>query len=133
MFLAFAAFTTIIAVFECLIGGLCDEFATRRRGRAPRGAVSLAVGLAVAAASMPCVLCDGVLKWEDFAVSSLWLPLGALFICVFVTRRFGWGSGEFAREASAGEGIAFPGAFVRLMKVVVPLLILATMSAGFVR
>ncbi len=127
LFLSLAALTTVLAVFECIVGGLVDEIG---KSRATTAAVT---GLGVFALSLPTVLFAPVLGWEDFVFGQFWLPLGALFICVFVTRRFGWGSGEFAREASAGEGIAFPGAFVRLMRVVVPLLILATMSAGFVR
>ena len=86
LFLSLAALTTIIAVFECLIGGLMDEMRWRR------GKTALLVGGAVAVLSLPVALgCDirlpgGVvssLNAEDFVFSQLWLPLGALATCVF--------------------------------------------------
>lgn len=126
LFLGFAAFTTIIAVFECLIGGLCDEQAAPGR----RGAISLGVGAAVALASLPCILWQPVLGWEDFAVSQLWLPLGALAQCVFTTCRAGWGWKGFRDEASAGAGAPMP-QWMRLhMTAAIPLLIIAVILAG---
>ena len=127
LFLSFAALTTVIAVFECLIGGLRDMTAvTRLRA-------SLAVGAAVALASLPCVLFDGVLDWEDFVVSRLWLPLGALVFCIFVTRRqIGWGWEGFYAEASAGDGMAFPRWMRAHLTWVVPVMIVVLFVAGLV-
>ncbi|MBR2838211.1 MAG: sodium-dependent transporter [Kiritimatiellae bacterium] len=124
LFLSLAALTTIVAVFECIIGGLADELGRPRRG------IALAVGAVVTVLSLPTVLFKPVLGWEDFVFGQLWLPLGALTICIFVTRRFGWGYEPFEKEASAGAGMRFPPAFGAMMKVLVPLLILATMAAG---
>ena len=126
LFLSLAALTTIVAVFECLIGGLMDEL-----GRS-RLRTTLIVGLAVAVLSLPTVLFEPVLGWEDFIFGQLWLPLGALAICVFVTRRCGWGYTAFADEASAGAGMRFPAAFGPVMKYLVPVLILGTIMAGLV-
>jgi len=126
LFLSLAALTTIVAVFECIIGGLVDESGRSRRVVAP------IVGVVVAAFSLPTVFFEPVLGWEDFVFGQLWLPLGALMICVFVTRRVGWGYGPFEQEASAGAGMGFPAVFGKLMKIFVPLLILATMAAGLV-
>ena len=127
LFLSLAALTTIVAVFECIIGGLMDETGL------PRSKVSLATGVGVALLSLPTVLFGQVLGWEDFVFGQFWLPIGALVICVFATRGFGWGCGPFEKEASAGIGMKFPRFFVALMKVFVPFLILATMAAGLVR
>ena len=124
LFLSLAALTTIVAVFECIIGGLIDEF-----GRS-RVKTTLIVGLAVAVLSLPTVLFEPVLGWEDFIFGQFWLPLGALMICIFVTRRCGWGYEAFAAEASAGEGMRFPAAFGPLMKWLVPALILGTLAVG---
>ena len=126
LFLSLAALTTVVAVFECIVGGLVDEL------RRLRAAIAVFVGFGVFLLSLPTVLFAPVLGWEDFVFGQFWLPIGSLFICVFVTRKCGWGSAEFADEASAGSGIDFPRAFVALMKVVVPFLILATMTVGFV-
>jgi len=124
LFLSLAALTTIIAVFECIIGGLVDELGW------PRMRTALSVGLAVAALSMPTVLFEPVLGWEDFVFGQLWLPLGSLAICIFVTRRCGWGYGAFSDEASAGSGMRFPRVFGPIMRWLVPILIIGTLIGG---
>ena len=126
LFLSLGALTTIIAVFECLIGGLMDELAK------PRLRLTVAVGCAVALLALPTVLFEPVLKWEDFIFGQFWLPIGALMICVFVTRKCGWGYEAFSSEASHGEGMRFPSVFAPIMKWIVPLLIILTMVAGLV-
>ena len=125
LFLSLAALTTIVAVFECIIGGLMDE------SRRPRTLIAPLVGAVVFVLSMPTVFFGPVLEWEDFVFGQFWLPIGALFICIFATRSFGWGLKAFEAEASFGEGAKFPRIFGILMKFVVPLLILLTMAAGF--
>ena len=62
-----------------------------------------------------------------------WLPLGALAICIFVTRRVGWGYEAFSEEASAGTGMRFPRVFGLLMRWFVPLLILGILTAGLLQ
>ena len=124
LFLSMAALTTVVAVFECIIGGLVDETGRSRRLVAP------AVGAAVAIASLPCVLVDAVLKWEDFAVSQLWLPIGALLQCLFVTLPIGWGWKRFREEASAGDGPCMPDALRWHATFAIPVLVLAVVAAG---
>ena len=124
LFLSFAAFTTVMAVFECLVGGAADET------RAPRPVCAAAVACAVAAFSLPCVLFDGVLEWEDFAVSQIWLPLGALAECVFVSTRIGWGWEGFRAEASEGAGPSVPRWMRPHFAVVLPVLIVAVLVYG---
>ena len=126
LFLSLGALTTIIAVFECLIGGLMDELAR------PRLRLTIAVGCAVALLAMPTVLFEPVLEWEDFIFGQFWLPVGALMICVFVTRKCGWGYEAFSSEASHGDGMRFPSMFAPIMKLIVPLLITLTMAVGLV-
>lgn len=135
LFLAFAALTTVIAVFECLIGGLCDEKRARDGqdiARSFRPFVALLVGVAVALASLPCVLWEKALEIEDFAVSQLWLPLGALVQCLFATWAFGWGWRRFRGEASRGDGANMPAAAKYWMRFFLPLLILAVLVGGLV-
>ena len=126
LFLSLGALTTIIAVFECLIGGLMDELAK------PRLRLTVAVGCAVALLALPTVLFEPVLEWEDFIFGQFWLPIGALMICVFVTRKCGWGYEAFSSEASHGDGMRFPSMFAPIMKLIVPLLITLTMAVGLV-
>jgi NSS family neurotransmitter:Na+ symporter len=123
-FLSLGALTTIIAVFECLIGGLVDEL------RKSRILITVSVGCAVAFCSLPTVMFKSVLKWEDFVFGQFWLPIGALLICIFVTRGCGWGYKAFSEEASAGHGMRFPFIYSHVMKWIVPFLIISTMIAG---
>ena len=126
LFLSFAALTTIIAVFECLIGGLLDQWVKRR------WLATLAVGVGVAVCSLPCVLFEGVLDWEDFAVSQLWLPIGCLSMCLFCTRDFGWGWTAFRAEASTGNGWNMPEFLGPWMRWGVPVLIVVILVGGLV-
>lgn len=133
LFLAFAAFTTIIAVFECLIGGLCDEARDVKWERqTARRVFTVVVGLGVAVASLPCILWEKALGIEDFAVSQLWLPLGALVQCIFVAWGAGWGWRRFQGEASWGDGAFLPTWVRPHMRYVIPVLILAVILAGVV-
>ena len=126
LFLALAALTTVIAVFECLIAGIMDIFALRR------DSASLIVGAAVASLAMPCVLWDGVLKWEDFAVSQLWLPVGALVQAIFaVNGSIGWGWDKFRKSVSIGRGLKMPSFMKWHYVFIVPLLILIVLFSGF--
>ena len=126
LFLALAALTTVIAVFECLIAGLMDVFCLKRRS------ASVLVGSAVAVLSIPCVLCDSVLKWEDFAVSQLWLPLGALVQAFFVVNAsYGWGWDKFRMTVSIGRGWSMPSFMKWHYVIVVPLLILIVLVGGY--
>ena len=126
LFLSLAALTTVIAVFECLVGGLVDI--TRR----PRAAVSLAVGASVAALSLPCVFFDGVLGVEDFVFSKFWLPFGGLALSLFVSYGFGWGWEGFREEASAGRGAALPAWTRPLFRYVVPAMIVVVILGGII-
>ena len=102
LFLSLAALTTVISVFECIIGGIIDETSKSRRKTA------VFTGFAVFAASMPCVVAaEKVLGVEDFLVSQIWLPAGALAIGIFCSRDFAWGYEPFAAASNTGRGLKF--------------------------
>lgn len=125
LFLSFAALTTVIAVFECLVAGIADFTGL------PRRASVATVAAGVAALSMPCILFDGVLAAEDFAVSQVWLPAGALAISFFVSSdRFGWGWKRFREEASAGRGWPLPDRLRPLYRFAIPVLMAAIFILG---
>lgn len=128
LFLALAALTTVIAVFECLIAGLMDIFGLRRIR------ASIIVGGAVAVLSMPCVLWKDVLEWEDFAVSQLWLPVGALVQSIFVVNgTYGWGWENFRKAVSIGIGLKMPSFMKWHYILIVPFLILIVLIGGFLK
>jgi NSS family neurotransmitter:Na+ symporter len=127
LFLSLGALTTIIAVFECLIGGLIDELNKSRR------TLTIMVGCAVTILSLPTVYFESVLEWEDFIFGQFWLPLGALMTCLFVTRKIGWGYESFSAEASHGSGMKFPAIFHPIMKWILPFLIIVIMTASIIQ
>lgn len=111
LFMSFAALTTVLAVFETILACLCDYTGLSRR----KGCLLLVI--AVPLLSLPCVLGFNllsafhpmggescVLDLEDFIVSNLLLPLGAISFMLYTTHRFGWGWKNFLAEVNAGEG-----------------------------
>ncbi len=127
LFLAFAALTTVIAVFECLIAGLMDSLGLKRLP------ATLLVGVGVALFSLPCVFWDTALVWEDFAVSKLWLPLGALAQALFVVNgTYGWGWQNFQHAVSVGAGWNMPHGMRFHLMIMVPILIGIVLITGLV-
>lgn len=138
LFLTFAAFTTIVAVFENII-----SFAIDLLGWSRRKSVLVNVVLLIAL-SMPCVLGFNVLSGfeplgagtnimdlEDFIVSNNLLPLGSLGYVLFCTRKNGWGWEDFLEEANAGEGIGFPRRLRGYVSYVLPLIIIVIYLKGY--
>ena len=136
LFLSLAALTTIVAVFECLIGGLMDEL------RWPRRRTALLVGGAVAALSLPAVFGYNVWKdvqilpgktilaVEDFVFSQFWLPLGALATCVFCSWPCGWDWQGFRDEAGLGDGLDTPAIWKPYMRWLLPVILLGIIIGG---
>ena len=115
LFMSFAAMSTVITVLENITSYWIDHRGMRR------SRVCLVNAILLVLLSLPCVLGfnvlsgfhplgagSGVLDLEDFIVSSTLLPLGSLLLCMFCTRRIGWGWKAFIEEADAGEGLQFP-------------------------
>ncbi len=115
LFMTFASFSTIIAVFENIIACCMDKWKLSRKK------ASFINGIILLAASMPCVLGynvwssfqprgegSAVLDLEDFIVSNLLLPIGSLIFLLFCVTKWGWGFDNYLEEANSGEGIKFP-------------------------
>ena len=71
-----------------------------------------------------------MLDLEDFLVSDLALPVGALTFALYCTRRFGWGWDSFAAEVNTGRGPKMPGFFRPLLSLFAPAAILIILAAG---
>ncbi len=138
LFLTFAAFTTIVAVFENII-----SFAIDLRGWSRKKSVLVNVVMLVIL-SMPCVLGFNVLAGfeplgagtnimdlEDFIVSNNLLPLGSLGYVLFCTRKNGWGWENFLSEVNAGEGVHFPRGLKGYVSYVLPLIIIVIYLKGY--
>lgn len=137
LFMSFAAFSTLTAVFENLISSCMDNFGLSRKKATPINCGIILVG------SLPCLLgfnlLSGVrlfgrniLEIEDYIVSNLLLPCGSLLFLFFCTYRFGWGFDNFLAEANTGKGIKLRRGLRYYFRFVLPLLILLVFLMGIV-
>ena len=139
IFMSVAALTTLIAVSEGLIAFCVDQFKMKR------WLSTVLVTAVVFVLSLPCAfgfnIWKGfrpfggdscVLDLEDFIVSDNLLPLGALCLCIFCTRSFGWGMEKFLEEANAGCGMKFPKFLCVYMRWGLPLILFAIWAYGIV-
>ena len=138
VFMTFASFSTVTAVFEALIGNCMDDFNWSRKKT-----VLILLPL-VFFGSIPCVLgfnlwgdvhilgARGVLDSEDFIVSNLVLPIGSLIFCLFCTTKYGWGFDKYLEETNTGKGMKIPKYLSAYFKYVLPVLIAVIIIRGLV-
>ena len=136
LFMTFASFSTVTAVFESLIAAGMDTWGWERRKSSLIWLAILLLG------SIPCALegsllrgftlpgGKGILDFEDFIVSNLMLPMGALIFLLFCTIRFGWGFDKYLAEANKGQGMKISPSLKNYFKYVVPVLILVILLQG---
>lgn len=135
VFMSFAAFSTIIAVFENIIACCIDLFGWSRKKACLVNFVILAV------CSIPCALGfnvwshiqaagKSIMDMEDFAVSNLLLPLGSLIYVLFCVTRYGWGWDNFLKEANEGKGLKVAKWMRPYMTYVIPVIILVIFFMG---
>ena len=130
LFMIFAAFSTLIAVFENIISFWLELTSLSRC------AISFINIALIALLSLPCVFSSNIwsnvtvfgksfMDLEDFIVSNLLLPIGALMYVLFCTSRYGWGWKNFEEEVNCGEkGIRLPRWIRPYMTFVLPVIIL---------
>ena len=139
LFMTFASFSTIIAVFENIIACCMDKWNLSRKK------ASLINGIIMLIISMPCVLGFNVwssvqpkgagstiLDLEDFIVSNLLLPIGSLIFLLFCVTKWGWGFDKYLEEANTGKGMKFPKALKWYVTFVIPVMIIAILVVGLV-
>lgn len=138
LFMTFASFSTVIAVFENLISSCMDNFGWSRKKAV------LVNGILILVASVPCVLGYNVwsdirpingkdiLDSEDFIVSNLLLPIGSLVYLLFCVTKWGWGFENYLEEANTGEGLKLPKWLKWPFMTVIPVLILVILVSGLI-
>lgn len=137
LFMAFAAFSTVIAVFENIIS-CCMDLTGCSRKKAAFVNVFLMILL-----SLPCVLGfnllsgfeplgegTSIMDLEDFLVSNITLPIGSLIYLLFCTSRYGWGWKNFLEEANTGKGLKLRNGLRFYMTYILPIIILVIFVLG---
>lgn len=138
LFMTFASFSTVIAVFENLLASCIDNFGWNRKKAVIINCIFMLI------ASMPCVLGYNVwsdlrliggrdvLDTEDFIVSNLLLPIGALVFLLFCVTKWGWGFDKYLEEANTGTGLKMPKALKPYFQFILPILILVILVQGLI-
>ena len=128
LFMMFAAFSTVIAVFENIVSFWLELTKLNRRKIAVINVALLMV------LSLPCILSLNLwsnvqifgktfMDLEDYLVSNLLLPIGSLFYVLFCTTRYGWGWERYEAEVNTGRGLRLPRWIRPYMTYVLPLII----------
>lgn len=139
VFMAFAAFSTVIAVFENILSCFMDLTGWSRKK------ACLINTFLMIALSLPCVLgfnvwsgfkpfggSSNIQDLEDFIVSNLILPIGSLIYLLFCVSRYGWGWDKFREEANTGNGPKMPNGLRIYMAYILPLIIVAIFVIGII-
>lgn len=139
VFMTFAAFSTILAVFENIISCGMDLFHLSRKKSCLINLIALTV------LSLPCVLGfniwsafqplgegSGVLDLEDFIVSNVLLPAGSLIYLLFCVTRYGWGFENYLKETNTGEGLKMPKGIRIYVTYILPVLLLFLIVKGWI-
>ena len=137
LFMTFAAFSTVLAVFENILAGV-RELTDWSRSKA---SLICCIGMIILA--LPCALGPNVLKsfqpfgpgsevldLEDFIVSNCILPLGSLTFVIYCTSKLGWGWEGFTTEANTGEGLKISNKVYPYCKYILPVIIFIIFALG---
>ena len=139
LLMTFAAFSTIIAVFENIIACIRDLTEWSRR----KTCIIACIGLFLLC--LPCALGFNLLSFihpmgegsvimdiEDYIVSYIMLPLGSLAFVLFCTTRYGWGWKNFVAEANTGKGAKIQNWMRIYMTYVLPFVVLAVFAINVI-
>lgn len=139
LFLLFAAWSTLIAVFENIIAFAMDALGWSRKKSVLVNMVAVFLlslpalfGNNIWSAIQPMGAGTAILDLEDFIVSNNVLPLGALVYVLFCCTKMGWGYDNFIEEANTGEGIRFPKALQTYCIWILPIIILYVFVMGYI-
>lgn len=138
LFMTFASFSTVIAVFENIMSFCMDMFGWSRNKAALINCIVILI------ASLPCVLGYNVwsnlhliggrdvLDSEDFIVSNLLLPIGSLIYLLFCVTKWGWGFEKYCEEANTGDGIKISKKLKPYFRFILPILIVFILIQGLI-
>ena len=139
LFMTFAAFSTVIALFENILTCCVEKFNITRKK-----AVLINI-IIISVLSLPCVFGFNILSslhplggestildFEDFLVSNLILPAGSLMYLFFCISKRGWGFDNYLKEANTGVGPKIPRWIKPYYKYIMPIIMLILLIQGIV-
>ena len=137
LFMTFAAFSTVLAVFEGIISCTMDLFDWSRKKACAMNAVLMFI------LALPCVLGfnlwsgvqpfgenSTIMDLEDFIVSNILLPLGSLCFVLFCVSKRGWGWKNFMAESNIGKGAKIANWMRGYMTYILPAIIMILFVVG---
>jgi NSS family neurotransmitter:Na+ symporter len=139
VFMTFAAFSTVLAVFENIMAMCMDQFGWTRKQSGLYNTIAMFI------LSVPCALGfnvlssiqqlgegSSILDFEDLIVSNYILPIGAFIFVLFCTSRYGWGWDNFVKEANEGNGLKVQKWMRPYMTYVLPLIVILVFILGVI-
>ena len=138
LFMTFAAFSTVLAVFENIVSCVSELTGWARRK------TCFICCICIFLLSLPCLLGynlwqqvrpiagHDILDSEDFLVSNIMLPLGSLIFVLFCTARYGWGWEKFMAEANEGAGLKVARWMRAYMTYILPVIVFVIFVVGLV-
>lgn len=138
LFMTFASFTTVIAVFQNLIASAEEIFKISKLKSIIINFFVILIG------SIPAILGYNVLGGVtligdrdildslDFIVSNLLIPLGSLIYLLFATTKWGWGFDNYIEECNTGRGMRMPKWLKPYFKFVLPLILIFIFITGLI-
>lgn len=128
LFMYFAALSTMIGVFENDVSFSIDLFGVERKEASTiagiiitLGSIPCALGFNVWSSFQPLKAGNVIMDLEDFVLSNILLPVGALITCLFCTSKYGWGFDNYLNEANSGVGLKISRVFKWYFRLVLPL------------
>ena len=136
LFMVFAAFSTVLAVFENILACVRELTGWSR----PKGCV--VCGIVIFLLALTTALGYSKLSFQPFAEGSAWLdfwdfivstnllPIGAFVFSIFCCYKIGWGWDNFIAEANAGKGLKVQPWMKPIFKFFVPIVVAALYIYG---
>lgn len=139
VFMSFAALSTVLAVFECIIANTMDLWGLSRKKACIINGILLfllsvpcCLGFNILSVFQPLGAGSTILDLEDTAVSNFILPLGSFVFILFCVTKKGWGWDNFVNEANTGKGLKIKRFMKGYMTYVLPVLVMFVFIMGLV-
>ena len=139
LFMFFAALSTLIAVFENVIGITLDIF------RISRIKAVIWNFIVIFAMSLPVILGFNVLSFihpmgqgsvildlYDFILSQNIIELGSVVYVLYASWHYGWGFDNYLKEANLGQGLKVSRKLQFYFKYVLPIIVLVLFVQGYI-